>query len=201
MNWKHIIIKIVLLVIIVFLGYLVINSIRTPLRFTEDVKAREKVVIQNLKDIRNSQQFYKQFNHRYMGDFDTLIDFLKISEIPIVHKIPDPNDTTFTITINDTVGYVKVADSLFRHRHNFSIDSLRYIPFSGGQEFKIGAGEIERGGLKVSVFEAKAGYKQFLNGLDEQLIINLIKEKKDIERYPGLKVGSMTEPSTDGNWE
>ena len=201
MNWKYPAIKIVLLIIIIFLVYLVYESIMTPLRFSESVSKREKVVIENLKDIRNSQQFYKQLNGKYIGDFDTLIEFLKTSEIPIVKKIPDPSDTTFTLTINDTVGYVKVADSLFRYRTNFHPDSLKFIPFSRGEVFALNAGEITRGGLHVNVFESKAHYKQFLKGLDPQLGINLIKEKKDIDRYPGLKVGSMQEPSTDGNWE
>jgi hypothetical protein len=47
----------------------------------------------------------------------------------------------------------------------------------------------------------RAHYREYLKGMDKQLIINLIKSKEDIERYPGLKVGSMEEPSTDGNWE
>jgi hypothetical protein len=37
--------------------------------------------------------------------------------------------------------------------------------------------------------------------LDKQLVINLIASQTEIKKYPGLKVGSMTEPSTDGNWE
>lgn len=201
MNWKLNIIKILLAVVIVILGYLVVDSILKPLRFEKAVDQRSKAVIQNLVDLRNSQQFYKQFNNRYMGDFDTLINFLQTSEIPIVKKIPDPTDTTFTKTINDTLGYVKVADSIFQHRQNFSLNSLRYIPFSDNEEFEMNADYIQRGGLKVPVFEIKASYKKFLKGLDEQLIINLVKARKDYERYPGLKVGSMEEPSTDGNWE
>jgi hypothetical protein len=40
-----------------------------------------------------------------------------------------------------------------------------------------------------------------MKGLDKQLVLNLTKSKEDLDRYPGLKVGSMSEPSTDGNWE
>jgi hypothetical protein len=67
--------------------------------------------------------------------------------------------------------------------------------------YSMDAGEVEKGGLKVHVFEATANYKDILVGLDNQMIINLIKSRKDIDKYPGLKVGSMEEPSTDGNWE
>jgi hypothetical protein len=136
----------------------------------------------------------------YASDFDTLLAFLREGEIPIVKKVPDPNDTTFTKTINDTIGYISVADSLYGRRVHFILDSLPFIPMTG-KMYELHAGEIERGGLNVHVFEAKAPYKDILKGLDYQMIINLIKAREDIDKYPGLKVGSMIEPSTDGNWE
>jgi hypothetical protein len=40
-----------------------------------------------------------------------------------------------------------------------------------------------------------------LEGLDEQSVTNLIAAREQLERFPGIKVGSMTEASTDGNWE
>jgi hypothetical protein len=172
-----------------------------PVRFNAATSSREAKVISRLMDIRTSQQFYKREYSRYTQSFDTLINFLKKGDIPMVKMIPDPNDTTFSKTISDTLGYVKVADSLFSRRPNFVLDSLRYIPFSGDQQFELAAGSIDRSGIKVSVFEIKAHYSTFLKGLDRQLVTNLIKSKEDIDRYPGLKVGSMEEPSTDGNWE
>lgn len=201
MNWKFTLLKVVLSIIIIVLAYLIYESIMSPVRFNQAVTEREKKVIQRLTDIRDSQQFYKRQHNKYAGSFDSLFVFLRTGEIPVISIIPDPNDTTFTKTINDTLGYVKVADSLFSKKRNFTLDSLRYIPFSDFKEFELAAGEIDRGGLNVAVFEAKAHYTTFLNGLDKQLIVNLIKSKEDIERYPGLRVGSMEEPSTDGNWE
>jgi hypothetical protein len=198
---KYTIIKVVLSIIIVVLAYLIYESIMRPVRFNAATSAREAKVIQRLIDLRTSQQFYKREHNRYTASFDTLIHFLTKGEIPVIKMIPDPNDTTFTKTISDTLGYVKVADSLFRTRPNFTLDSLRYIPFSGGEKFEIAANVIDRAGIKVGVYEIKAHYSTFLKGLDRQLVTNLIKSKEDIERYPGLKVGSMEEPSTDGNWE
>lgn len=201
MNVKYTVIKVVLAIIIVVLAYSVYESIMRPVRFNKATYSREAKVIARLIDLRTSQQFFKRQHNRYTASFDTLITFLKTGDIPMVKMIPDPNDTTFTKTISDTLGYVKVADSLFSRRTNFVLDSLRYIPFSGDQPFEIAAGSIDRSGIKVSVFEIKAPYSTFLKGLDKQLITNLIKSKEDIEKYPGLKVGSMSEPSTDGNWE
>lgn len=197
---KKILLQVVLLVIIAVLGYYVYESIMEPVRFDKEKRVRMKVVIEKLKDIRNSQLVYKKVNGSYTGSFDTLINFIKTEKLPIVKMIPDPEDTTFTKTINDTVGYINIADTLFAHK-NYTIDELPIIPFSGGEHFEMHADTIERGGMKVYVFEVKAPYTAFLKGMDEQTVRNIIAKDEDLERYPGLKVGSLTEPSTDGNWE
>ncbi len=200
-HMKKTIFQIILIAIAVVLGYFTYTSIMQPVNFNKEKRAREKVVIQYLKDIRSAQFIYKQLNNRYTGSFDTLIRFMDSAQIPVVKMIPDPNDTTYTLTINDTVGYVKVADSLFRGQKNVDYRHINIIPFSGGKKFQMKAGVIEKGGVKVHVFEVKAPFTTFLKGMDEQLIVNLSASRKELKKYTGLKVGSMTEPSTDGNWE
>jgi hypothetical protein len=197
---KRTIIQVVLLLVIIVLAYLVYESVNKPLQFNAEKDKREAAVIQDLKDIRAGQLIYKKMNDKYAKDFDTLLIFLREGEIPIVKKVPDPEDTTFTKTINDTIGYIKVADSLYGKRTHFILDSLPWVP-GAGMMYALDAGEVEKGGLKVHVFEAYAHYKAILKGMEEQSIINLVKARKDIDKYPGLKVGSMEEPSTDGNWE
>ncbi len=129
---KKTIIQLALFVVIVALGYMVYDSIMKPVRFNKEKQQREKVVIERLKDIRSSQFIYKQLNGSYATNFDTLISFLKVAEIPIVKIIPDPSDTTYTLTINDTGGYIKVAESLFGPHGNFSHSPMRTDPFSKG---------------------------------------------------------------------
>ncbi|MBQ5856921.1 MAG: hypothetical protein IIW55_06390 [Bacteroidales bacterium] len=202
MDKKLTIINIALVIAAIFLAYMVYHSISQPVIFENTKTERELKVVQNLKDIRSSQGLFKENYNRYTASFDTLIEFIRTGELPVVNIIPDPNDTTFTKTINDTVGYIKVLDSLFSTRQNFNVESLRYIPFSEPQqEFEIQAGYITRGGMKVPVFEVKAPYNTYLNGLDKQRIRNATAEREDLNKYPGMKVGSMTEPLTDGNWE
>jgi len=198
---KSLLLKIVLFAVIIFMGYMVYESINKPLKFTKERAKREAVVVQRLKDIRNVQSLYKQANNKYAASFDSLLAYLNSGEIPVVKLIPDPTDTTFTKTISDTLGYVKVTDSLFSKRTGFNPNNLRFIPFSEGEVFTMDAGSIDRGGVNVSVFEAKAPFIAYMKGMEEQRINNLIAGEEDIEKYPGLKVGSMTEPSTDGNWE
>ncbi|MBK9291264.1 MAG: hypothetical protein IPM52_06535 [Bacteroidetes bacterium] len=195
------ILKIVLAVVIVVLAYLVYDSIMQPIEFLKEKRHRDVEIIQRLKDIRDLQIYYKNAKGSYTASFDSLIAYAAYGEIPVVKIIPDPNDTTFTLTISDTLGYVKVIDSLFGKRRNFDMKRLAFVPFTDGAKIEMDAGEIERGGVKVSVFEAKVPYEVYLKGLDEQRIRNLIAAEKSLEKYPGLKVGSLTEPTVNGNWE
>ena len=194
-------INIGLALVAILLAYLVFDSIRQPVVFENVRKEREVQVVQSLKDIRSTQTLFKQTYNRFTGDFDSLAEYIKNGQLPVVNIVADPNDTTFTKTINDTVGFVSVYDSLFAKRDNFDISSLRVVPFSQGDVFEMQAGYIMRGGLKVAVFEAKTPYKSYLWDLDQQRVNNLKAEMEDLSKYAGLKVGSMDEPSLNGNWE
>lgn len=200
-NKKFALINIGLVLVAILLVYLVIDSIRQPVAFANISRERELQVVQSLKDIRSSQVLFKQTYNRYTADFDSLIEYVKTGELPVVNIVADPNDTTFTKTINDTVGYIKVIDSLFSKRENFDINTLRIVPFSQNVPFEMEAGYITRGGLKVAVFEAKTPYKVYLWDLDPQRVNNRRAEVEDLNKFAGMKVGSMDEPSLSGNWE
>lgn len=197
---NRLIVHIVLTGIIIVLAYLVVESIMGPVRFQKELDQRRSVVVEKLKDLRNIQLTYRSLNNTYASDFDTLLHFLEYKKIPVVSIVPDPTDTTFTRTIKDTIAFIRAADSLLQHVR-YPLDSLPYIPFSDGKVFELDAGRIDRGGVMVSVFEAKAHLGFFMKGANDQLLRNLIASEKQIGRYPGLRLGSMTEPSTDGNWE
>lgn len=191
-------------IIILVLAYLVFNSVMEPVRFNRIKNNRYSVVIQNLKDIREIERYYKTANGAYTGNFDELIAFAKIGEIPIVRMVPDPKDTTNTKTIKDTIGYVKVMDSLFSKRENFDLASIRYIPYTDNIVFDLKADTIDKNGVLIPVFEAKASNRQILDkGMEKyhQDVINLDASIEAIGKYPGLKVGSLEEASIDGNWE
>lgn len=196
--------------VVVFLAIKVIQSIKAPIDFGNEKSAREAQVVQRLKDIRDAEIQFKQANNKYTSDFDSLIDFCKNHEIPIVMIIPDPEDTTFTKTINDTLGYVKVIDSLFGKRTKFNINELGIVPFSDPiTQFEIHDSIIKRGGISVPVFEVKTPYEVYLNTPGSKFtekewntrVQNVKAEMEQIDKYAGLKVGSLEEASTDGNWE
>lgn len=187
------IIQVVLLVVIAFLAFQVWETIQTPVRFNKEKDYRTAIVVQQLKDIRSVQQAYKALNDTFVPNIDLMLRFLKEGQIPVVSIIYDPTDTLLVKTINDTIGYKSVLDSLFGKRPNFKIEEFSYIPFSGGKKFEMDARQINRGGVMVPVFMAAAKKEYFLSGLDEGMIRNPIV--KD------LIVGSLEEPTTDGNWE
>lgn len=205
-----IVINILLFAIIVVLALQVVKSIQAPIKFNNEQKARETKVVERLIDIRNAEVLYKNATSQYTNSFDTLIKFCQTAEIPIVKIVPDPTDTTFTRTINDTIGFVKVMDSLRGKRDNFNINDIKWVPFSQPQhQYELEAGTIERNGIKIPVFEARTPYEVYLatpgDAFSEkewnQRRDNAKAEKESINRYAGLNVGSMEEATTDGNWE
>ena len=205
-----VVINLILFAVIVLLAIRVVKSIQAPIKFSKEQKLRETEVVENLIDIRNAQVLYKNEKGQYTASFDSLISFCQTAEIPIVKIVPDPTDTTFTRTINDTIGFVKVMDSLKAGREDFDISDIKLVPFSEPQQdFELQAGFIKRNGVDIPVFEARTPYEVYLGTPGEaftenewnQRRDNAKAEKESINRYAGLKVGSMEEATTDGNWE
>ena len=189
-------------------GYLIIKLF---LHITQkEQKKRYAETVQRLKDIRDAEVQYKQAYNKYTSNFDTLIDFCSNYKIPVVNIIPDPNDTTFTKTINDTIDFVNVSDSLFGKRANFNLKDLSIVPFSDPvTTFEIHDSIIKRGGISVPVFEVKTPFEVYLAKPGEKFsekewntrVNNTKAELEQLDKYAGLKVGSLEEASTDGNWE
>ncbi len=208
-------IQVVLSIAIIVLAYLLWESINQPIRFNREKDRIEKATIQRLKDIRTAQLAFRSENGRFTGDFDSLITFLKTDSFSVVKAIGSVPDSLIELLgrkkaeqqslkegliSRDTIR-LSVKDSLFVQ--GYPIDSLRYVPYSKGHEFELGAGVIQTASkVAVRVFEAKVPYDILLAGLDRQLIINYKETREKITGYPGLKVGSLEEATNNaGNWE
>ena len=95
-----------------------------------------------------------------------------------------------------------VRDTLFTNRPNFKVEDLRYIPFSDGDTVIMSSIIKLVSGVEVPLFEAKMPYWSLLKGMDRQQIVNLVSEREDTDRYPGLMVGSIDNANNNaGNWE
>ncbi len=198
----------ILAIVIVILVYLLVQSIMKPIRFNKERNVREQATIAKLKDIRTMEVAYKDKFEKYTGSFDTLINFVKHDSFDIAKIIGTYDQDVMTQKealqkgiISKSITKIPVLDSLFKP--GFHVDSIRYIPYTDNAQFKLGAGSVKTGsGVVVQVFEASALYDTLLAGMDKQLIINYKEEQMKITKFPGLRVGSLTEPTNNaGNWE
>lgn len=205
--------QILLIIVIGFLAFLVYESIMRPVKFQREYNIRTEKVIDRLKDIRSAQVAYKLVNGKYTASFDTLSDFVANGQIPVVRMEGSLNDSMILAGMTELkalelgiikrdTAYVNVIDTLFKTK-TWIADSLRYVPFTDKAEFELGTNVLSTAsGLDVEVFEAKVPYEVFLQGLEKQEIINLREVDVKLNRFPGLRVGSLTEANNNaGNWE
>ena len=224
--------EVVLGALIVLLVWLTVKSVQKPVQFNKEVAARSQVAIQRLKDIRTLQEAYKSVNGLFSSTVDTLKLFYENGKMDIVMQIGSLDDSLAVANteaikkankklkpaemtaklaaayaagqkvVFSTVTEVPVRDTLFASRKDFCVDSLAFIPFSGGQKTQMEATVKTVSGVQVPLFEARMPYRALCKGLDNQLRINLDAERKDQNKYEGLQVGSITAPNNNaGNWE
>ena len=116
-----------------------------------------------------------------------------------LYELYQKGDNNLVFTVESKI---PVKDTLFSSRENFDAKALKLIPFAEGDTVIMDAIVKTVSGVQVPLFEAKIPYKQLLKGMDNQLRINLDAERRDMNRYEGLQVGSITAPNNNaGNWE
>lgn len=205
------IISIVLIAGILALVVVLYNSIMRPVKFDAEYNKRSAEVIVKLKDIRAIQEAYKGTYGRFCGDLDSLLLFLETGKVNMVKKygvVPDSLTEAQALKAGiikrDTVE-VNPLEKLLEEKKLLSpvseLKNLKYIPYSDNKVFDMKADIIERSGVMVPTFEATADIFTYTKGMDEQDVINLKAEIEGKNRYPGWKVGDVTQPITDGNWE
>lgn len=222
------IVSVLLLFVIAGLVYACIKSIMEPINFNKQKAYRETVGIQRMKDVRTLQEAFKSVSGHFTASADSLVDFYKNGKMEVIMQIGS-NDDSLAVATTEKLkksrrgitpeqmyelykkgehlvfpisSKVDVKDTLFNTRNDFNIDSLKYIPFSQGDTIQMESVIKEVSGVKVPLFEARMPYKSLLKGLDNQLRINLDADRKAMNRYEGLQVGSVSAPNNNaGNWE
>lgn len=202
-------IQLLLLVAIAFAGYTLIQGFVVPVQFSSIKKQRDAVIVERLKDIRTAQRAYRQTHSHFTNNFDTLIAFVLNDSMTYERSIGSADDSVavaqglvrveqFKIPVIDTIFGTKALTPA-------EVRAFPEVPFANGTKFILDAGELKtQSEVVVQVFECRVPYKAYLSDLEEQELINLIDEIKGLpgNRYPGLKVGSMTEATNEaGNWE
>ena len=90
---KKLALNLLLVVAIVGLAFICYRSIMDPIEFDEVREARQKHIIARLIDIKNAQLEYRRANKgAYTDNFDTLINFVKTAQMPVIFKAGELND-------------------------------------------------------------------------------------------------------------
>jgi hypothetical protein len=208
---KNLLIFVAMPILIIVLVYILVSGIAEPVRFEQARKFRYEKIVERLKDIRDVEVAYKSRYGKFTGSFDTLIDFYDKGDIKILKQYGSLDDSLAVaqkLIKRDTVT-VPVRESVkLRSIHGIFADSLRYVPVVGG-EFELQAVIKKVSGIKVPLFEARVSNDVILAGLNRQLVVNINHEIEEVnknlsnvQRYSGLKVGSIDQPNNNaGNWE
>jgi len=199
--------------LILLFASLLFKSIYDEIKFDEVKNARYQLVIKNLKDIRDTQLAHRTVKGVFQDNWDSLVKFVEIDSFTITQRrdssVLDKEMTkryggvkTYKdIVIVDTLGYVSVKDSLFGFDDRYL--NMMYVPFSKDDQtrFELQAGFLNQNGIDIPVFEAYVKKRVIL--YDQAL--NLVLKENQVQSVdgvngPSLKIGSMNEVNTNGNW-
>lgn len=201
------------------------RSVKMDLEFSERKEMMRTEIKQRLIDIRDAQVEFRLVYNRYAKSMEELKTFIRDGKAMNITKegsIPDyirdewvdslramdpvkykdrpekltevegvllgiiKRDTTYEPVVNKIFLNEKKASKRIS-RYAFSVDSLDIAPFTGGKKkitFK--ASTVTKNGVELPVFEAK-WYLQ--------------NSRLNEGKYDTLKVGSLKEPTTNGNWD
>ena len=200
-------------VLILVFASLLFKSIYNEIKFDEVKNTRYQVVIKNLKDIRDTQLAHRTVKGVFQNNWDSLVKFVEIDSFTITQRrdssVLDKEMTkryggvrTYKdIVIVDTLGLVSVKDSLFGFDERYL--RMMNVPFAKNDQtrFVLKAGLLNQNGIDIPVFEAFVKKRVILH--DQSL--NLVLKENQVQSVDGvngptLKIGSMNEVNTNGNW-
>jgi hypothetical protein len=186
-----------LLALIGFLIYTLYSIIKEPIAFQDAKNSRKNIVVDRLKDIRTSQELYRDITGKFASDFDTLVQVLKTDSLRFEKIEGDPDDPTNADLFKRTVYFESAFDSIVNLGIN--LDSLRYVPLAEpGTEFSIKADTMTYQKTLVNVCEVSTRWNTFMGKY-----ANPKYAKYDNLYDPNalLKFGDMNSPNITGNWE
>jgi len=211
------VISILLWLVIGFLGYSLYNSVMGPVEFNKVKEARYAKVIENLKDIRISELAYQEIEGKFTGDFDSLVRFLDTAKFAIIER----RDTSFADVeknrafgldpqkggyykeeiIIDTLHFASVKDSLFKNSDRYKTMMNIPLEIASDKKFVLKAGKYEKNETFYSVFEASVAKSVILSDQNPDLL-NQEEQLVSVDGINGssVKVGSMDDIDTSGNW-
>ncbi len=189
---------IIILIVFVSAGVSgIYTSINNRIQFENQLEKRTDFVKKRLGHVRAIQLAYFDQNKRYCSSWDTLTHFVKFGEAEIVKYLVNKDDSAAVNRAKrnkqplEEIVKVSVNEKIFKGKTPFNLDSLAYIPFTK-EKFDINSGTIEKNNRQIHVFEVKTKIYTFIQ--------NLPYVPENFDKTKILILGSMLEPTTEGNW-
>ena len=167
----------------------------------------------SLKDIRDAELAHRSVTGQFQPNWDSLVKFIEVDSFTLTQRrdssIIDKEltrryggvKTYKDIVIVDTLGFVLVRDSLFGADNRYL--NMMYVPYAKEENtmFELRSGSIEQNDMDIPVFEAMVKKSIILYDQDVNLMLteNLVQGVNGVNGNT-LKVGSMDEVNTNGNW-
>ena len=133
------ILSIVFLLIAIYLGYFLVDSVKSVIDEEAYIRKTESTIIEKLKLIRDTEVAYQLVHGKYSSDWDTLISFLDSGIIYITERreeiIPKEYGTEEVIVHVDTVGTQTAREFVFTELYLLLASDTGVV---GNLNFKVG---------------------------------------------------------------
>lgn len=208
------VILIIVAVAVLALAYVTVQSVLAPVSFDKKQQEIELVLQKQLKKIATYEDAYKSVYDKY-ADKDELVNFLNNGRVFYIRAegdytsamrdqgLSEEDAARRGLIRRDTI-WVSAKDSLLKDGTDLA--KLFSIPGSDST-IQVVAGTIEQevgdNKIQVPVFQASAGYQSYLGRLGNDRLVKekIEKANSKANAFAGVRVGSLTEVKTNGNWE
>ena len=208
------VILIIVAVAVLALAYVTVQSVLAPVSFDKKQQEIELVLQKQLKKIATYEDAYKSVYDKH-ADKDELVNFLNNGRVFYIRAegdytsamreqgLSEEDAARRGLIRRDTI-WVSAKDSLLKDGTDLA--KLFSIPGSDST-IQVVAGTIEQevgdNKIQVPVFQASAGYQSYLGRLGNDRLVKekIEKANSKANAFAGVRVGSLTEVKTNGNWE
>ena len=208
------VILIIVAVAVLALAYVTVQSVLAPVSFDKKQQEIELVLQKQLKKIATDEDAYKSVYDKY-ADKDELVNFLNNGRVFYIRAegdytsamrdqgLSEEDAARRGLIRRDTI-WVSAKDSLLKDGTDLA--KLFSIPGSDST-IQVVAGTIEQevgdNKVEVPVFQASASYQSYLGRLGNDRLVKekIEKANSKANAFAGVRVGSLTEVKTNGNWE
>jgi len=177
------------------------SSLQDDIEFERVFTERENVVKDHLLKLSDLQVAHLKEKGDYAENWKQLINFAKHDSVQIIKFLVNKNDTNAVNqairtgkALEDTI-YLPVADKVYGAANKVVLDSVCFVPYSQ-DTFIVKTGYVERNEKEIKVMLIQTDKSVFVKNL------KIFPENFDnfVARKPALSVGSLNEPTTEGNW-